>query len=173
MGGVASPPVGCCAPDALYPTGRRQRGLLLVKVHLRFANVYSRPHTCPPRQLGAARPCTPGGARRGPLVGHVLQSCGHHGSPGRGGSGPPGDSRRLALARGQPGFGTHRDGHRAWGRHSLPGVGPTHFLAPTRLAFLIFKASAAYFIHCTSLSNKYISLRGGEIGERGANSGPK
>ena len=31
------------APDYLYPTGRRQRGLLLVEVHLRFANVYSRP----------------------------------------------------------------------------------------------------------------------------------
>ena len=29
------------APDHLYPTGRRQRGLLLVEVHLRFANVYS------------------------------------------------------------------------------------------------------------------------------------
>ena len=40
MEGVASPPVGCCAPDALHPTGRR---LLLVLVHLRFVNVYSRP----------------------------------------------------------------------------------------------------------------------------------
>ena len=56
------------------------RRLLLVEVHLRFANVYSRPHTCPPRQLGAARSCTPGGARRGPLVGYVLQSAAPTGS---------------------------------------------------------------------------------------------
>ena len=32
------------------------------------------PHSCPPRQLGAARSCTPGGARQGPVVSHVLQS---------------------------------------------------------------------------------------------------
>ena len=60
---------------------------------------------------------------------------------GVGGSGTPappgthGTWRFLALARGQPGVGTHRDGHRPGerGRHSLahcPGAGvrPTHFI---------------------------------------------
>ena len=32
------------------------------------------PHTCSPRQSGAARSCTPGGARQGLVVSHVLQS---------------------------------------------------------------------------------------------------
>ena len=52
-----------------------------------------------------------------------------------GGSGTPEDSRRLALARGEPGVGTHREGHWPGGRHSLPGVGPTHFSTNNPLHF--------------------------------------
>ena len=59
----------------------RVRRLLLVEVRLRRYEPLRAPHTCPPRQLGAARSCTPGGARQGPVVGHV--HCCQQRRPGR------------------------------------------------------------------------------------------
>ena len=46
---------------------------------------------------------------------------------GGGGSGTPGDSYLVGLARGQPGVGAHLARGRARGRPTLPGGGETHF----------------------------------------------
>eukprot|EP00964_Phaeocystis_antarctica_P062960 scaffold37746_cov37-Phaeocystis_antarctica.AAC.2 len=64
-----------------------------------------------------------------------------HGSPSRGegrGNAPGDSARRLAPARGQPGVGTHRDGHRPGVDTHCPGWGRLT-LAPT---VRVFKASA-------------------------------
>ena len=66
------------ALDDLYPTGRDfAMGYLQSKlVDDLCVNDIVRPTRIPPRQSGAARPCStpPGGARQGPIAGYVLQS---------------------------------------------------------------------------------------------------
>ena len=59
---------------------------------------------------------------------HLMWASRKPGGAGGGGSGTPGDSHLVGLARGRPGVGAHlgRQG-RAWVRPSLPGDGETHF----------------------------------------------
>ena len=58
---MASPPVGCCAPDDLYPTGRRRDGHDFDMGYSQSeatldlcVNVLVRPTRISPRQSGAA-----------------------------------------------------------------------------------------------------------------------
>ena len=57
-----------------------QRRLLLVQVHLRFTNVNARPIRVRRASQVPQGRVPPGGARQGPIVGHVLQSAAPTGS---------------------------------------------------------------------------------------------